>query len=287
MTIMVTLQRQSSPAVRERQIFSCNPSTLGPKTARAPSLRGSVIVYVVAEAVYDVVVTGAVDAATGELRLAGHVARRLGIPAGRVAEGLATGRFLAATRLDREAAAQLASELEGFGARVSLVASEVAAAARAGAVAASEIGLGPGRQRAEARSATSSLQCPRHGLLYDASVATGCRRCLMEADRDRADPDSPRRLFVGLFLSLLLGFLPAAFYARGPGMSAVRAARAEQVALSAKPATHDVTVAFYQLDDEVSRAFRRTALVTLALWLGIGGAVGGAFARLTAGQRRT
>jgi hypothetical protein len=108
----------------------------------------------------------------------------------------------------------------------------------------------------------------------------------MEAEREAAPRQNPtQRLFLGLGLALVLGFLPAAFYARGPGLSAVRASREQQVALSGKPATHDVTVAFYQLDDDVSRAFRRTAFVTLALWLGIGAAVGAGFARLTAGPR--
>jgi len=90
-----------------------------------------------------------------------------------------------------------------------------------------------------------------------------------------------RRLFAGVGLALALGFLPAAFYARGPGLARVRGLRAAQAALSDQPASHEVTAAFFQLEDEVGRAFRRDAWTTLALWLGTAAVIGSFYRRLT------
>jgi len=90
-----------------------------------------------------------------------------------------------------------------------------------------------------------------------------------------------RRLFLGVALALTLGFLPAAFYARGPGLAGVRALRAAQAALSDQAASHEVTAAFFGLEDDVGRAFHRDAWITLAIWLGTAGSIGGLYRRLT------
>jgi len=94
--------------------------------------------------------------------------------------------------------------------------------------------------------------------------------------------DPTRRVFVGVGLALAVGFVPAALFARGPGMRRVRELRDAQAALSAQPATHEVTAAFFELEDEVDGAFRRDAALTLALWLGAAGAAGLVFRRVTA-----
>lgn len=90
-----------------------------------------------------------------------------------------------------------------------------------------------------------------------------------------------RRLFLGVGFALALGFLPAAFYARGPGLARVRALRAAQAALSDQPASHELTATFFRLEDDVGRAFHRDAWTTLALWLGTAGLLGGLYRRLT------
>jgi len=89
-------------------------------------------------------------------------------------------------------------------------------------------------------------------------------------------------VFVGLALALAVGFVPAALFARGPGMRRVRELRDSQAALSAQPATHEVTAAFFQLEDEVNGAFRRDAALTLGLWLAVAGAAGLVLRRVTA-----
>ena len=95
------------------------------------------------------------------------------------------------------------------------------------------------------------VRCVQHGLYYDKTKASGCRKCLSGAREvaikmtSEAAPfrvgdlrqKPAKRAFLGLLLSLMLGFLPAVYYCFGPGKDEARKVRVEQELLSRQPGT--------------------------------------------------
>ncbi|MEO8213997.1 MAG: hypothetical protein ABI560_12420 [Myxococcales bacterium] len=137
-----------------------------------------------------------------------------------------------------------------------------------------------------------TTRCPIHGLSYNRRTASGCVRCLATARAQvrklTADGQVPftaaasgapsslrhdpvRRAFWGLAVALLLGFVPAAYYARSINRREVDVLRAEQATLSARPATRDSLARFDALEAAVDQTRGRGAGRTLLIWLGVGG----------------
>ena len=128
------------------------------------------------------------------------------------------------------------------------------------------------------------IRCSQHGLYYDKTKASGCRKCMAQA-RDQAGQFQSRntelrvggdlrknpakRAFVGLGFALFIGLLPAAYYAFGPGASAAKQCRVEQEILSRQPGTEEILQRFDELDTQVARhrdrAIRNTAIVWIAV----------------------
>ena len=127
------------------------------------------------------------------------------------------------------------------------------------------------------------VRCVQHGLYYDKTKASGCRKCMsparevankMVADATvmhvgdlRRKP--AKRAFFGMAFALVLGFLPAVYYCFGPGAAEVRKLRVEQELLSRQPGTEEIIRRFDQLDGQVGdlhdTATRNTAIVWIAV----------------------
>jgi hypothetical protein len=123
------------------------------------------------------------------------------------------------------------------------------------------------------------VRCVQHGLYYDKTKASGCRKCLSSAREvvvkmnSEAAPfrvgdlrNKPaKRAFIGLAFALVLGFLPAVYYCFGPGAAEVRKVRVEQELLSRQPGTEEVLKRFDQLEGQVGdlhdQATRNTGIV--------------------------
>ncbi len=134
---------------------------------------------------------------------------------------------------------------------------------------------------------TYSVRCPTHGLHYDRRKASGCRKCQegvrqqgesMEMRRARFqlegfDEDPVKRAFIGLAIALAVGFLPAAFHAKGPGANETKRIRAEQEDLSRRTGSDDVLRRFdileAQLPDARKRAMRNTAVLWFVVSAGV------------------
>lgn len=127
------------------------------------------------------------------------------------------------------------------------------------------------------------VRCVQHGLYYDKSKASGCRKCLSPAreiaSKMQADATAfhvgdfrrrpGRRAFVGLAFALVIGLLPATYFCFGPGAAEARKLRVEQELLSRQPGTDEILRRFDELDGQVrdshSRATRNTAVVWFAV----------------------
>ncbi len=141
-----------------------------------------------------------------------------------------------------------------------------------------------------------TIRCPVHGLVYNRRKASGCVKCLASARAQARKlhdesvrslsplikggssfrEDTLRRAFGGLTVALLVGFLPAAYYARWPNRDALLALRDRQAQISSLPATKESLARFDELDAAVDTAHRRGAGRTLVIWMlgtGIAGAV--------------
>lgn len=135
-----------------------------------------------------------------------------------------------------------------------------------------------------------TTRCPIHGLTYNRQQASGCLRCL-ETAREQARkitdaggvPQSPesdgakgvvRAAFLGLALALIVGFVPAAYYAKVVAVRPVERLRAEQVELSTQAATPATLARFDAIEAEIGRVISRSALRTLVIWLSVGGVAG-------------
>ena len=128
------------------------------------------------------------------------------------------------------------------------------------------------------------VRCAQHGLHYDKTKSSGCRKCLMLAREQASNFESrnaevhmggdlrkkpANRALLGLGFSLVIGLLPASYYAFGPGASAAKQCRVEQEILSRQPGTEEILQRFDELDTQVAdhrdRALRNTAIVWLAV----------------------
>jgi hypothetical protein len=129
------------------------------------------------------------------------------------------------------------------------------------------------------------VRCVQHGLYYDKTKASGCRKCLagardfvskMEQQGERfriADfrGKPSRRAFWGLSFALVLGFLPAAYYCFGPGGTEAHHLRLEQEVLSRQTGTEDTLRVFDDLDLQVKAAHERSSRNTAVVWLAVTG----------------
>jgi hypothetical protein len=127
------------------------------------------------------------------------------------------------------------------------------------------------------------VRCVQHGLYYDKSKASGCRKCFAMAREVVSKMEQKdagfqvgdfrrkpaKRAFLGLACALVLGFLPAVYYCLGPGATSVRKLRVEQELLSRQPGTEEILRRFDELDgqvgDEHSQSTRNTAIVWVAV----------------------
>jgi hypothetical protein len=129
------------------------------------------------------------------------------------------------------------------------------------------------------------VRCVQHGLYYDKTKASGCRKCLagargyvskIEGKDDKlrvADFQGKpaKRAFLGLTLALLLGFLPAAYYCFGPGATEAGRLRLEQEMLSRQPGTEGTLRAFDDLDVQVRSSHERSSRNTAIVWFAVTG----------------
>ncbi len=127
------------------------------------------------------------------------------------------------------------------------------------------------------------VRCVQHGLYYDKTKASGCRKCMsparevaikMTADATvlhvgdlRRKPT--KRAFLGLVFALVLGFLPAVYYCFGPGAAEVRKVRVEQELLSRQPGTEEVLKRFDQLDGQVGDLHEQATQKMAILWVAV------------------
>jgi hypothetical protein len=127
------------------------------------------------------------------------------------------------------------------------------------------------------------VRCVQHGLYYDKSKASGCRKCLssarevvnkMEAQAAgfhvgdfRRKP--AKRAFLGMAFALVLGFLPAVYYCFGPGTTEVRKLRVEQELLSRQPGTEEIMRRFDELNGQVGEAHSQSTRNTSIVWVAV------------------
>jgi hypothetical protein len=127
------------------------------------------------------------------------------------------------------------------------------------------------------------VRCVQHGLYYDKTKASGCRKCLSSA-REVANKMTmeatpfhmgnlrrkpTQRAFLGLLFALVLGFLPAAYYCFGPGTTEVRRLRVEQELLSRQPGTEEIVRRFDELDGQVGETHDRSTRNTAIVWVAV------------------
>jgi hypothetical protein len=126
------------------------------------------------------------------------------------------------------------------------------------------------------------VRCSQHGLYYDKTKASGCRKCMSTARElamgfeSRNAPaslkvanlrDRPaKRAFIGLAVAFLLGLLPAAYYAFGPGSADARELRVRQEVLSRQPGTEEILHQFDELDLRVIRSRDRSLRNIALVW---------------------
>ena len=126
------------------------------------------------------------------------------------------------------------------------------------------------------------VRCAQHGLYYDKTKASGCRKCMSTAREvamgfeSRNAPASlkvanlrnqpAKRAFIGLAVAVLLGLLPAAYYAFGPGSADARELRVRQEVLSRQPGTEEILHQFDELDEQVNRSRDRSLRNIALVW---------------------
>jgi hypothetical protein len=126
------------------------------------------------------------------------------------------------------------------------------------------------------------VRCAQHGLYYDKTKASGCRKCMSLAREvakgfeSRNAPtslkvanlrDQPaKRAFIGLAVAFVLGLLPATYFAFGPGAADARELRVRQEVLSRQPGTEDILHQFDELDVQVTRARERSLRNIALVW---------------------
>lgn len=129
------------------------------------------------------------------------------------------------------------------------------------------------------------IRCVQHGLYYDKTKASGCRKCLAGArdyiakieQQDKAfrladfTGKPAKRAFMGLSFALVLGFLPAAYYCFGPGGTEAHHLRLEQEVLSRQTGTEANLRVFDDLDLQVKASHERATRNTAVVWLSVTG----------------
>jgi hypothetical protein len=129
----------------------------------------------------------------------------------------------------------------------------------------------------------SLVRCVQHGLYYDKTKASGCRKCLSSARALATNFEAKtagfrlgnfqrrpaQRAFLGLAFALVIGLLPAAYYAFGPGTSDARAYRVEQELLSSQPGTEEILRRFDELDAAVAASCDRSTRNTGIVWVAV------------------
>jgi hypothetical protein len=126
------------------------------------------------------------------------------------------------------------------------------------------------------------VRCAQHGLYYDKTKASGCRKCMSTAREvamsfeSRNAPASlkvanlrnqpAKRAFIGLAVAFLLGLLPAVYYAFGPGSADARELRVRQEVLSRQPGTEEILHQFDELDEQVNRSRDRSLRNIALVW---------------------
>jgi hypothetical protein len=266
------------------------------------------------EDLFDVYVTGASDKTpSGQMRIAATVAARYRVPAPAIAEALEGGHYRIATRLTAPQADELVGALATLGAIGRL--SQAGVALGEGLVLPDdsialarrdlhEVFKTPDAHpaprvvnMAEQVELTQSVRCPIHGLFYDRRQASGCMRCLAPAraqapsmeeelllrtrPRLRMGEHPVRRAFFGLALALMLGFLPAAYYARSAVRRELTALRVKQAEISSLPATQASLAHFDELDGQVHAVQLGGATRTLLIWILVAGVTGAVWTKLT------
>lgn len=146
------------------------------------------------------------------------------------------------------------------------------------------------------KKTSDMIRCPLHGLTYDRSLASGCLRCMQPArEVARAmesrtagglNTDPVKKAFVGLAVAVVVGLVPAAYYAVGINGAEVKRLRARQAELSDQPGTKEITDEFDALDAGVSQARGRGLRNTLVLWVLVSGAAGFAWLKLATPRER-
>lgn len=145
-----------------------------------------------------------------------------------------------------------------------------------------------------------TFRCAIHGLAYDRRRASGCLKCLAAArararklqDESGSRPTGAagpvKWAFWGLAVSVAVGFLPAAYYARQSNRIELLALRARQGELSTRAATQESLARFDALDAAVEATYRAGAGRTLLIWIGTSGSFGTIWwlAMRTIGRRR-
>jgi len=129
------------------------------------------------------------------------------------------------------------------------------------------------------------VRCVQHGLYYDKSKASGCRKCMSSA-REVANKMTEqaegfhlgdlhrrpaKRAFLGMVFALVLGFLPAVYYCFGPGTAEVRKLRVEQELMSRQPGTEEIMRRFDELDVQVGEAHNQSTRNTSIVWVAMAG----------------
>jgi len=140
-----------------------------------------------------------------------------------------------------------------------------------------------------------SVRCPKHGLYYDTTKTSGCRKCLEPARtvarrmERRGRPfrlddiaDQPvKRAFIGLGIALVLGFVPAAYYAWSVNAKEVLSLRETQGELSKRAATDEVLRQFDAIDVKVDEARSSGMQRTFLIWVLVTGAVAAGWYKIT------
>lgn len=128
------------------------------------------------------------------------------------------------------------------------------------------------------------VRCVQHGLYYDKTKASGCRKCLSVARQMAGHIQGPnpkeqndggfnknptKWAFLGLAFALLIGLLPAAYYALGPGTAQAKHHRVEQEILSRQPGSEEILRRFDELERQIdnarSRSFRNTGIIWITI----------------------
>jgi len=127
------------------------------------------------------------------------------------------------------------------------------------------------------------VRCVQHGLYYDKSKASGCRKCMASAREVVSKMEAQattfrlgdfrrkpaQRAFLGLAFALVLGFLPAVYYCFGPGTTEVRKLRVEQELLSRQPGTEEIMHHFDELDAQVNDSHHQATRNTAIVWVAV------------------